>query len=207
MKKGKHSFTPYGLNQDVISSGARIGRKAGNEYLDETNTSEKLNYPIILYPRTKQEDLFHYYSAIKAEENSYYARVDSGMTPLNAESHLRKRVRQIKKDFEKLLHRQDLYEFQDLEQTRNFLYKTTFFTPARIEESIEHEEKHAKKLSELGYSVSGFNCWLCVDWEFNPEYALVTSTKQKRMIPKEDYKKITLIDKKGASSIDDLCIM
>ncbi len=190
----------------VIS--AKPGAKAGNPFIDrfyEDSARTPRPGKRFSYPTTKFEDIFHFYSSIKAEENSYYARVESGLNPLDAEVHLRKRIGMIREEYSHRLNPEDFHSLDSLEGVRNLLYQTLFFRVKDIEESIQHESKHADEIRKLGYAVSGFGCWLCLDSTFKPQHFLSTSMKAERMIPKEDYRRITKAGGESSRSIDGLC--
>ncbi|MFT4303036.1 MAG: hypothetical protein ACMXYG_00590 [Candidatus Woesearchaeota archaeon] len=210
------------INEPIIDC-ALPGVKAGNPFVDIFYKDEDIipNRRVklclddikkkfidigIVYPKTKLEDLFYYFSAIKEQENTYYARIEAGINSKSVESHLRKRILAINQSYEGCLYPQDLYLFPDLDKMSKFLVSLDYFDNSRINRDINHEQNHADSIVNLKYVVSGFKCWLCVDDNLLPEYVLSVSMKVKRMISYKDYSIISKANGDNSSCIDRLCI-
>ena len=142
------------------------------------------------FPKTSLEDYFKYREA-------FFINLSSMMKRGEKPEEVKKVLDRVYTFYEKYLFPEDFYQFGKMDEAKDFLTASNFFSKELIEEAIEHEKEHVKMAKELGYGVKGYSAMLLFDYKNNkPSFALQVRINSDENISYEDFKKMCLAPKK-----------
>ena len=110
-------------------------------------------------------------------------------------SLLKIRTSKIKEEYSKCLDWGDLYFFENIKGLERFLIQTKWFEVEKIKSNVQHEKEHAIKIKQLGYKISGFDCWLVLENKQKISYIASCKMIANKLPSQEEYSEIALAPK------------
>lgn len=106
------------------------------------------------FPKTKFEDYLKYREMVVVNLN-HFKKIEM------PEEKIKENINFIyNRFFKNKIYQSDLYPFDSLKGLEDFLFSTGYFSSELINDCVNHEEEHIRKIHELGYSVKDFSVWL-----------------------------------------------
>jgi len=115
-------------------------------------------------PKTQFQDLIDYYKEIEASRKITFSIKELNIKDpeiyLKLYKNLGQEQERLRKEYEKKLHKEDYYGFEDLNELEMFLMRMRLFPKREVDLSVKMEKERIQNAKNLKFNGVKLSCWL-----------------------------------------------